>query len=300
MENGLADIDGVAELRELPELPHELWDQIAHCLPMDQQTALTEVDTAFHEWYLGGVRVRTQAGLDEALGAGDVRLIVVDGAGLTVSAAPASGAPIVARADVVALAGHVFVCDDVHVVASGLARVHAEGRARVTAHDRATVFAHDQVQVVADAWARIRAFDLAQVTASADAWVRAEGRSQVTLHDRAHANAFHQAQVTAHDQAGVNATEGAQVAATGSARVRARRHARVCADDHAWIAAVESATVTGAGDSVRVWAARTVTVDAVPSTVLRAGADCADSEWDHLDSLWHEGQESWFTGCEVM
>ncbi|MEV6682596.1 hypothetical protein AB0N09_37900 [Streptomyces erythrochromogenes] len=243
-------------------LPQELWERLS-----------------------GGVAVRDQAELDEALAAPDVHMIVVEAAGLTVSAAPPSDAAVMAKADIQVAGGRVYARGDVHVVAGGHALVDAEEQAQVTASGRVVVRARGEARVVAHERAHV------------DAWEQAH----VTAHDHAHADVYGQAHVTAYDQVHVDASDQTQVTAFGSTAVKARHGAWVWAGGEVRVAAVDRVTVTGDGEAIRIWATPGVSVDALPPAVIRVPEDdCTiNLDWTTMDRLWQESHQSAGSGGSV-
>ncbi|MEV6681955.1 hypothetical protein AB0N09_34540 [Streptomyces erythrochromogenes] len=195
-----------------PEVPEQMWQQAERCVPMGARARVTGLGRALRERYWGGVVVRTQAELDEALRAWDVCLIVVAEPGLEVSRPSVGGAPIMAEADLrVTVEGRVHTRGDVHVVASGGAQVWAEGRAEVTAWDHGYVCARDRARVTAHGRVGVEAHDRAVVHADGSTTVHADGEAHVTASGAARVRAAGRARVTAHDTVKVDAVGDARV-----------------------------------------------------------------------------------------
>ncbi|MEV6681737.1 F-box protein [Streptomyces erythrochromogenes] len=151
-------------------LPDGVWEAITENLSQKELADLTALNRQLRYQYSGGVTVQTQDELEEALSLEDVWFIVIEGAGLTMSAHQVQNAPVIAMNDLHVSLGHVHAVADVSITATGQACVHAGGIARVTARQQAFIIATDQ----------------AQVTAYDQVYVSARGQAQVATNDGAH------------------------------------------------------------------------------------------------------------------
>ncbi|MEV6683507.1 hypothetical protein AB0N09_42680 [Streptomyces erythrochromogenes] len=150
---------------DFAKLPPEAWTAIGENLSPEDLVHLTAVNQELHSnQYAGGITVRTQDELDQALGLDHLRFIVITSPDLTVNAPPtARKVPIIATCDVHITSGLVYTRDPVHVLATGTARVFAQGHARVTAREDALVVVADQAHVDAYDTAHVHRKDQATV-----------------------------------------------------------------------------------------------------------------------------------------